>query len=50
MPSKSPGQRLMKRSIADPANLRRVESVSAASENLAEPAQPPIEIVSLRCG
>jgi len=48
IPSKSRGQRLMKRSMADPANLRLDASVSAASENLADPAQPPIEIVSLR--
>src|SRR6185437_4145763 len=50
IPSKIPGQRLMNTSSAEPAKRFREASVRAASENLADPPQPPIEIARRRCG
>src|SRR5439155_25451757 len=48
IPSNKFGQRRMKSSIADSENRRLDESVSAASENLADPPHPPIDMASLR--
>src|SRR2546423_1042019 len=50
MPWNRRGHFRMNRSSADWAKRRRDTSVSAASENRADPPQPPMEIVSFRCG